>query len=166
MGLIGISDMRGSRSLERASRIFQSIISIGLGVSWTLQDFFGRGTCKKIHTREAHSFSIPTQARHKENAMLHLLLTSGQQGSLCKQHARSTISPASHRRTASRAGSARTCQQPQRIAPSPCVPFSPEVGWPSRFHQSRPPINSLTLKPSRLMFKAPLVDALQPMPSQ
>ena len=40
------------------------------------------------------------------------------------------------------------------------------VGWPSRFHQSSPPISSFTRKPRRVMASAPFVDALQPMPSQ
>jgi chromate transporter len=40
------------------------------------------------------------------------------------------------------------------------------VGWPSLFHQSRPPISSFTRKPSSAILSAPLVEALQPMPSQ
>lgn len=53
---------------------------------------------------------------------------------------------------------------PQPAAPDPALSLA--VGWPSRFHQSRPPISSFTRKPSRAMLRAPLVDALHPMPSQ
>src|SRR5215472_2827521 len=40
------------------------------------------------------------------------------------------------------------------------------TGWPSRRHQSSPPSNSLARNPSRVSLYAPLVDALQPIPSQ
>ncbi len=54
--------------------------------------------------------------------------------------------------------------QPQAVAPQ--LDTSLSALWPSLFHQSRPPISSLTRKPSLAMFRAPLVEALQPMPSQ
>ena len=40
------------------------------------------------------------------------------------------------------------------------------TGWPSRIQKSRPPSISLTWKPSRASLYAPLVEPLQPMPSQ
>lgn len=40
------------------------------------------------------------------------------------------------------------------------------TGCPSRRHQSIPPSNSLARNPSRASLCAPLVDALQPIPSQ
>ena len=40
------------------------------------------------------------------------------------------------------------------------------TGCPSRRHQSSPPSNSLARNPSRASLYAPLVDALQPIPSQ
>ena len=48
------------------------------------------------------------------------------------------------------------------------LPGSLEVttGYPSRRHQSRPPSSSLVRNPSRASLYAPLVDALQPIPSQ
>src|SRR5882762_4710560 len=42
----------------------------------------------------------------------------------------------------------------------------PTVSYPSLLHQSKPPISSLTRNPSFVMFRAPFVEALQPMPSQ
>ena len=48
----------------------------------------------------------------------------------------------------------------------PGAELFPSVAYPSLFHQSMPPISSLTLKPSLVRFKAPFVEALQPMPSQ
>ena len=56
-------------------------------------------------------------------------------------------------------------QQPQTIS-LPDWGLRPSVAYPSRFHQSRPPINSRTSKPSRSSFSAVLVEALQPIPSQ
>ena len=65
-----------------------------------------------------------------------------------------------------RAGFPSQSAQHPHFTPLSVRALSPCVAYPSRFHQSNPPISSLTWNPRVSSFNAVFVEALHPMPSQ